>query len=355
MSEDERKADSFGETFKDEEEDPARFENLRRTEVGRNMQNRPGTGNAMLSEPPAELFHRMSGPRNPLSSDMGAEGGQNTVRTLENIHQSADYFFSQRTSNKRSLSITNDSLTRCSVWSKKMRYSVINLNESSCEPLDLSIRGASNKTCGISSGENSSCQMTQSNTSASSAECSSSALSSSKKSRDQGKKHVCDVCKKEFPFFCRLKAHMLIHNGEKPFVCKTCLMAFSQFSYLKRHIRIHTGETPYSCEICQRKFARSSNLKSHKEIHSGINLHCDYCDFETPQKNSLNRHLKKYHSEHKEKCPVCCNYFYSKKSLKSHKCKNQSNAFSVTIKADVALSITVNIVEWPLMVELMES
>ncbi|GIX95661.1 hypothetical protein CDAR_552031 [Caerostris darwini] len=107
----------------------------------------------------------MSGPRNPMSFDMGAEGGQNAVRSSENVHQSADYFFSQRTSNKRNLSNTNDSLIGCSVWNKKMRYSEINPNESSCQPLDLSIRGASNKMDGISGGENSSCQKTQSSTS----------------------------------------------------------------------------------------------------------------------------------------------------------------------------------------------
>ncbi|GIY61788.1 hypothetical protein CDAR_408881 [Caerostris darwini] len=119
MSEDERKADSFGETFKDDAEDPEIFENLRKTKVGRNMQNRPSTGNATTSEPPADLFHRISGPPNPMSFDMGAEGGQNAVRSSENVHQSADYFFSQRTSNKRNLSNNNDSSTGCSVWNKK--------------------------------------------------------------------------------------------------------------------------------------------------------------------------------------------------------------------------------------------
>ncbi|GIX96376.1 hypothetical protein CDAR_592221 [Caerostris darwini] len=88
MSEDERKADRFVKTFKDEAEDPAVFENLRRPEVGHNMQNRPGTGNATSSEPSSGPFHRISGPRNPVSFDMGAEGGQNTVRSSENVHQS---------------------------------------------------------------------------------------------------------------------------------------------------------------------------------------------------------------------------------------------------------------------------
>ncbi|GIY29515.1 hypothetical protein CEXT_100751 [Caerostris extrusa] len=321
MSQDERKSDSFGETFKDEAEDPALFENLRKTEVGCNMQNHPGTGNATSSESPADLFHRMSGPRNPMNFDMAAEGGQNVVRSSENVHQSAEYFFSQRTSIKRNISNTNDSLIGCSVWNKKMRYCETNPNEISCQPLDLSIRGASNKTDGISCGEIGSCQKTQSSTSASSTECSSSALSSSDNSREKGKKHVCDVCKKEFPFLSRLKTHMRIHTGEIPHVCNNCQMAFCEFSGLKKHMRIHTGERPYSCKICQQTFTQSSNLNRHVAIHSGIKLHCDYCNFDTHLKGSLNKHLETYHSEHKEKCDACSHYFYSKKSLQTHKCK----------------------------------
>ncbi|GIY29519.1 hypothetical protein CEXT_100781 [Caerostris extrusa] len=198
MSEDERKADSFGETFKDEAEDPALSENPRRTEVGRDMQNRPGTGYATSSEPPDDLFHRMPGPRNPMSSDMGAERGQNVVRSSENVHQSDDYFLSQRTSNKRNLSNSNDSSTGCSVWNKKMRYSAIIASESSCQPLDLSIRGATYKTDGIIGGEIGSCQKTQSSTSASSTECSSSALKSSKNLEKKERNTCVMSAKKNF-------------------------------------------------------------------------------------------------------------------------------------------------------------
>ncbi|GIY61787.1 hypothetical protein CDAR_408871 [Caerostris darwini] len=86
-------------------------------------------------------------------------------------------------------------------------------------------------------------------------------------------------------------------------------------------MRTHSVEEPYSCEICQQTFSQSSNLNRHMDIHSETKIHSDYCDFETPHKSSLKRHLKRYHSEHKEKCPVCDVYFYSKESLQSHTCK----------------------------------
>ncbi|GIY48829.1 hypothetical protein CDAR_282731 [Caerostris darwini] len=102
MSKDQRIADKFGETFKDEEEDPALFVTLRKMEVGHNIQKRLGTANVTSSETPADLFHLISGSRNPTGFDMGAD----------NVQQSAEYFFLQPTSNKR-ISNTNDSLTGC--------------------------------------------------------------------------------------------------------------------------------------------------------------------------------------------------------------------------------------------------
>ncbi|GIY47115.1 hypothetical protein CDAR_212331 [Caerostris darwini] len=294
MSKDEREFDSFAEISK-EEEDRSILETLLRAPSGSNVQNQLARGNVgdASNEPTSDLFHYMSGPRNPICSDMGAEGGQNVVCFSENVKQSTEYSLSQPTSNKRNLSDTQDSLPSCSIHNKKMRFYEINLCESICQPLHLSITEASYKTDGISSGGSSSCQKTKRNTSTSSKECSSSALSSSKKSRDQGKKYVCDVCRKEFSYLSRLKTHM----------------------------RIHTGEKPHICEICQKTFSRSSTLKSHEVIQSGTKPHhCEYCDFETAHKNFLNRHSKKYHSEHMEKCLVCCDYFYSKESLQSHKC-----------------------------------
>lgn len=83
--------------------------------------------------------------------------------------------------------------------------------------------------------------------------------------------YVCSVesCQKTFRDKSKLKRHMLVHTGDKPFRCLFCGKCFSLDFNLKTHLRIHTGEKPYVCSFqgCNKSFSQSNNLSLHEKSH----------------------------------------------------------------------------------------
>ncbi|XP_043929810.1 zinc finger protein 770-like [Protopterus annectens] len=82
------------------------------------------------------------------------------------------------------------------------------------------------------------------------------------------KVHNCEFCKKAFQSPSKLKRHLLIHTGQKPFQCLICGKSFRQLQHLKVHQVTHSASSPYSCPICERKFRRHTKLLSHMQVHT---------------------------------------------------------------------------------------
>ncbi|CAL8273622.1 unnamed protein product [Merluccius merluccius] len=103
----------------------------------------------------------------------------------------------------------------------------------------------------------------------------------------QQEKAKCDVCFRLFSSARQLQVHSAVHNkwrhsGDRMYrhnpadgfipdgyritkrhQCPTCLKIFCTPSKLKRHVLIHTGLKPFSCVYCGKAFRQDIHLKSH--------------------------------------------------------------------------------------------
>ncbi|KAK7889188.1 hypothetical protein WMY93_024748 [Mugilogobius chulae] len=82
--------------------------------------------------------------------------------------------------------------------------------------------------------------------------------------------HRCSVCHRTFTTRTRLKRHMIVHTGDKPFSCPVCNKCFSQKYNVRIHMAVHTNEKPYTCEICLKSYRRNDDLRTHTAaMHTG--------------------------------------------------------------------------------------
>lgn len=114
---------------------------------------------------------------------------------------------------------------------------------------------------------------------------------------------------------------------------ENCDAFFSRPSRLKVHMRIHTGERPFKCPKCDKSYARNSHLQRHlqnshqecsnrrKQSTDQEKLSCSDCGSTYANKYALKKHMKKYHESQnvKEyKCQECQQSFLKRQLLQQH-------------------------------------
>ncbi|CAD6184729.1 unnamed protein product [Caenorhabditis auriculariae] len=77
--------------------------------------------------------------------------------------------------------------------------------------------------------------------------------------------HKCEYCGKIDKYPSKIKAHMRVHTGEKPFKCEICGMCFAQRTPMRLHLRRHLDQKPYLCIVdgCGERFVSGALLNVH--------------------------------------------------------------------------------------------
>ncbi|XP_022083895.1 transcriptional repressor CTCF-like isoform X2 [Acanthaster planci] len=122
------------------------------------------------------------------------------------------------------------------------------------------------------------------------------------------KKVKCALCDYTAIQGYRMKRHMRIHTGEKPFMCAMCDQSFTQKSSLKEHLWKHTAlRSSHKCPHCDTVFNQLGDVKAHiNHMHAaGEQMACTMCPSVFTDRYSLLQHQKTHDDMFRYQCLEC--------------------------------------------------
>ena len=135
---------------------------------------------------------------------------------------------------------------------------------------------------------------------------------------------VCDICGWMTQQRGSITKHKKTHQEIKDFVCDLCAKSFIKKVNFEAHLfRDHgIGEQKFKCETCGQTFFKESVMKHHIEAkHVKSKLYqCELCPKAFWMRSYLTTHIKNYHMKYKpNKCDLCPEAYLTKRDLIKHK------------------------------------
>lgn len=90
-------------------------------------------------------------------------------------------------------------------------------------------------------------------------------------------------------------------------MCNYCNYTSPKRYLLSRHMKSHSEERPHKCSVCERGFKTLASLQNHVNTHTGTKPHrCKFCDSSFTTSGELVRHVRYKHTHEKpHKCNLC--------------------------------------------------
>ena len=105
--------------------------------------------------------------------------------------------------------------------------------------------------------------------------------------------------------YCRMTNHLLDPTRES-FKCPLCDYKSPRKGHVERHILIHSGEKPYSCAECSYRSHTKDAMTLHSRVHSGHKkFECSRCSYTTNRKVYLERHNNLHDNNLLPSCSAC--------------------------------------------------